>query len=198
MPFFVSDRLAFIQDLVRGKDVLDLGSVGCSFNPKILPFEVIQNSAKSFMGIDLKPSSNSKIKRDDVETMNLKKKFDVIIAGDIIEHLYNPGSFLQNMKRHLKSDGILFISTPNIRSRCVLPFYKTNPEHTLWHDRYTIRTLLNASGFEIVDFYFYPGNKRLFLPLEIARLTICSLLPFLSEGMIVLVRIKPSEKGTLQ
>ncbi len=190
MAVFIPDRLKFIEGLVKDKSVLDLGSVGCSFNPKKLPFEVIQHSANLAIGVDLKHSGNPRIRQDNVETMNLKKRFDVIIAGDIIEHLYNPGIFLQNMKRHLKKDGILFISTPNIRSRCVLPFYKTNPEHTLWHDRWTIKYLLEVSGYAVVEFYFYPGNKRLSFFFEVIRQVYGRLFHSLSEGIIILARAK--------
>lgn len=188
MVVFIPDRLKFIEKIVKDKSVLDLGSVGCAFNPKTLPFEIIQKSAKSYIGIDLKPSGNPNIRHGDVETVDLHQKFDVIIAGDIIEHLYNPGLFLQNMKKHLKREGILFISTPNIRSRCVFPFYKTNPEHTLWHDRFTIQTLLKFQGYRIISLYFYPGNKKLFFPFELLRFIFCSLFPALSEGMIVLAK----------
>lgn len=192
MPKFIPNRLRFIKELVKGKDVLDLGSVGCSFNSKTVPFEVMENIAKSIVGIDLRASSDKRIRLGNAETVNLHRKFDVIVAGDIMEHLYNPGLFLKNMKRHLKSEGVLFISTPNIRSRCSLPFYKTNPEHTLWHDKHTIKTLLAAHDFEIVDLCFYPGNKKLFFPLELLRLIIYFLSPSLSEGMIILAKLKSS------
>ncbi len=194
MPSFIPDRLAFIENLVKGKDILDLGSVGCDFNPKILPIEVIKHCAKSYIGIDLKPSDNPHIRQGNAETIYLHKKFDVIVAGDIIEHLYNPGLFLQNMKKHLKNDGVLFISTPNIRSRCVLPFYKTNPEHTLWHDRWTIQTLLAGYGYAIQNLYFYPGNQRLPFLLELCRRFYGRLMPSLSEGMIILAKLPVSSK----
>ena len=34
----------------------------------------------------------------DVTTVNLGKKFDVIVAGELIGHLPNQGLFLENMK----------------------------------------------------------------------------------------------------
>src|SRR5204862_5621770 len=52
-----------------------------------------------------------------VETMDLGKQFDTIVAGELIEHLENPGLFLRNMRRHMKTNGTLIISTPN-------PFYQ--------------------------------------------------------------------------
>lgn len=41
-------------------------------------------------------------------------KFDVVIAGDVIEHLKQPDETLKKAKGVLKKDGILIASTPNI------------------------------------------------------------------------------------
>ena len=40
--------------------------------------------------------------------------FDVIIAGEIIEHLIEVDAFLNEIRRCLKRDGILVLSTPNL------------------------------------------------------------------------------------
>src|SRR3989344_9438654 len=45
-----------------------------------------------------------------------KKKFDVIILSQVIEHLTNPKIFLENIYQYLKDDGIFYLATPNIES----------------------------------------------------------------------------------
>ena len=40
--------------------------------------------------------------------------FDVIICADVLEHLFDPGRVLVKLKKHLKDDGILICSIPNI------------------------------------------------------------------------------------
>jgi len=42
--------------------------------------------------------------------------FDLIIAGDIIEHLYDTEKFIKECRRLLKKNGQLILSTPNINS----------------------------------------------------------------------------------
>jgi len=42
--------------------------------------------------------------------------FDIIIASEIIEHLYDTDYFLEEIKRVTKKYGYLFISTPNLAS----------------------------------------------------------------------------------
>lgn len=45
---------------------------------------------------------------------NFTIKFDVIIAIEVIEHLYNPYSFLKNASDLLSENGILIVTTPNV------------------------------------------------------------------------------------
>jgi len=40
--------------------------------------------------------------------------YDVVIASEIFEHLYNPLHFIHETSRILKSEGILILSMPNI------------------------------------------------------------------------------------
>lgn len=42
--------------------------------------------------------------------------FDVVFAGEIIEHLFDPEQFLARCRRILKPDGILVLTTPNLAS----------------------------------------------------------------------------------
>lgn len=44
------------------------------------------------------------------------RKFDVVCAVEIIEHVENPRHFLRECRRILKADGTLILSTPNVLS----------------------------------------------------------------------------------
>jgi len=41
------------------------------------------------------------------------RKFDVIVAGEVLEHLYYPQNVLGNIKKHLNDGGIFIGSVPN-------------------------------------------------------------------------------------
>ncbi|MEO6693946.1 MAG: class I SAM-dependent methyltransferase [Ignavibacteria bacterium] len=41
------------------------------------------------------------------------KKFDMIFAVDVIEHLSDPVNFLATLKKHLNTDGVILIATPD-------------------------------------------------------------------------------------
>jgi len=54
-----------------------------------------------------------------IETMPLnyeENQFDVIIMGDVIEHLVDPYSTVRKLKKFLKPDGVLISSIPNVRN----------------------------------------------------------------------------------
>ncbi len=90
--------------------------------------------------------------------------FDLIIAGEIIEHIYDTDHFLDEIYRLLKPSGSLIISTPNIASlgrRFLLlsgmdPIIETSPNEreSSGHIRYftfaSLRRLLEKHGFRTV------------------------------------------------
>jgi 2-polyprenyl-3-methyl-5-hydroxy-6-metoxy-1,4-benzoquinol methylase len=109
--------------------------------------------------------------------------FDLIFSFDVIEHLKEPSVMLDEMRRLLKKDGVLIISTPNRNRICgfilqaaglrKFPFYPDEGTREFdpyaWHYReYTageLRRFLRAEGFETVVtrkiFYGLPGRAGL-------------------------------------
>jgi SAM-dependent methyltransferase len=149
-------RENIVLSIVKGKDVLDIGSVGQAREYSF--WNMLKGNCKSLMGIDIVESEDPKIIKGDMEREKLGKKFDVIIAGDVIEHVNNQGLFLQNIQRHLREDGTLIITTPNAKWWTV--FLKPNKTHTLWHDIHTLSRVLSLNGFCIQKSVYYPGNKK--------------------------------------
>lgn len=43
-----------------------------------------------------------------------KSRFDLVVSFQVIEHLYNPGFMLDNVRSHLRPGGLLLITTPNL------------------------------------------------------------------------------------
>jgi len=92
------------------------------------------------------------------------ESFDVVFAGEIIEHIYDTDAFLQEVYRVLKYDGDLILTTPNLATlgRRILLLFGKNPliENSLRRDdssghiRYfiieTLLELLSLNGFKVV------------------------------------------------
>lgn len=166
-----------IKEIIKDKDVLDVGSTGQTNEYNL--FNFMKKYAKTIKGIDLTSSKDPDIIHGDMTRYSFKKKFDVIVLGDIIEHTTNQGLLLDNVKKHLKSDGDLIITTPNAKWPTV--FLKPNPTHTLWHDIFTLDRILTLHDFKIVEYKYYYGNKKNYnfikkiLALRQSLLLICKL-----------------------
>ena len=94
-----------------------------------------------------------------------KGSIDIIIAGELIEHLYNPFKFIREAHRILKKGGFLVLSTPNVCSLTNrfkmlfgnLPSYCAAPQDDESFERHIIdfnlsilTRMLEMSGFKIV------------------------------------------------
>jgi len=92
--------------------------------------------------------------------------YDLLIASEIFEHLYNPLHFVKEMSRILKKDGIMILSTPNIcyignifrllAGKSIYEELKTSHifmdndwrPHMRVYDRNEIRTLMEYGAFK--------------------------------------------------
>ena len=110
-------HLLSIIGLLKNKTVLD---VGCSTGY----FGKILKAANNYVvGIDISKSAIKIAKKnlDEAYCVNIenellptKRKFDLIILSEVIEHLFDPESTLKKVIRHLKKNGLIIITTPNI------------------------------------------------------------------------------------
>jgi 2-polyprenyl-3-methyl-5-hydroxy-6-metoxy-1,4-benzoquinol methylase len=186
--YHLEDRFSVIEPYVRGKEVLDIGCCGGKLDrPKGLQYEKIRPLAKYILGIDVNRPFLAEMKKKgynvkfaDAEDFDLKRKFDVIVAGDIIEHIANHGKFLECCRRHLKRGGRLIITTPNpfyIMNTLLITFKKdasVNHDHTSWFGEYVMKTLLARFAFDVEKIVYtnpymhdMPGNKPTHLAVKL-------------------------------
>lgn len=121
--------------------------------------------------------------------------FDLIIAGDMIEHLPNPGKFVEAAGRALTPRGVLLITTANAFGgvrflKAVAGHEAVHDEHTAYFSHSTLRRLAAMSGLRVAAAGYYCAepemknrglNGRISYALEAA---ITPLFPQYSEGVI--------------
>ena len=74
------------------------------------------------------------------------KKYDVIFCLEVLEHLYNPLRFLENISRMLNKDGIIYLSTPY-----QYPHFLKSPRHYHEIPSDRIQWLFDAANLDMVD-----------------------------------------------
>jgi SAM-dependent methyltransferase len=82
-----------------------------------------------------------------------ERSFDVVLASHLIEHLNNPCLFIREIKRILKPQGRVYITTPNItglQSRLLGSRWRSAIfDHLYLFSIKTLRLLLETSGFKV-------------------------------------------------
>lgn len=168
----VRDRFGVIGPLVTGRRVLDLGCVNHDVREEVARpdwlHRFIADRARSVTGVDSLVEAVIALKLKgydvvsaDVETMNLERRFEVVVAGELIEHLSNVGQFLDRVQAHLTRNGVFIVTTPNAFSlrhmaRSILfGVVPTNAEHTALYCPKTLRNILNRHGFRVLQQMYY-------------------------------------------
>lgn len=162
-------KFSLLEPYVRGKTCLDIGCAGGGAGFVTDDYWLhgwLNNHASDVSGIDIDQEgiemaqdAGYNVKLQSAETFELDRKFEVVIAANVIEHLASPGKMLDSAHEHLESDGRLIITTP----RTHIPWnllrqlknedgIEPHPEHTMWFCRSTLSALLNRKGFEIVKY----------------------------------------------
>jgi len=86
-----------------------------------------------------------------VEQVPLERKFDCVVATQVIEHVYEPLSFVKGLAGHTKPGGHIVVATPDIGGvlRRVMgrrwPSFKA-PEHVLYFDFRSLSVLMHRAG----------------------------------------------------
>ncbi len=119
IDFFESNLVRLKKNLGRDLRILD---IAC--NDGYLA--KIYSQYGSVSGIDLNEEAVKKAKEAgisavvgdvfDIDKIFGTEKFDVVVAGDIIEHLFDTDLFLKKIYSVLDTNGTLLLSTPNLVS----------------------------------------------------------------------------------
>mgnify|MGYP001811442567 CR=1 FL=1 len=142
-----------LSERVRSLDILDVGCIDHSAEmllrePDRWLHAAMCKSAKSVTGLDILADEAAKLNSQgfriiagDACVSDLGRRFDAIVAGEIIEHIDTPGTFLRNMRRHLAPGGKLYVTTPNVffllhmlESVFSRPENRWNAQHVAWYE----------------------------------------------------------------
>jgi hypothetical protein len=150
-------RDSFVLDLVRGKRVLEFGASGPLHR-------AVRSAAASYLGVD-KAGSDGVVAFDlDDVSQSALPAFDaeIILCGELLEHLSNPGWFLARLKRQYPAIPLL-VTVPNAFSAIARTWLargveNVNQDHVAWYSPHTLRVLLQRAGYTQADLAYYNGD----------------------------------------
>jgi SAM-dependent methyltransferase len=177
----IVQRVDFIKAACKGKKVLHLGCTNYPYTKEaidtnaLLHFELEKIASEVYgfdfdqAGIDILAQHGTKklyqADLEKLEAVDLNEKFDVIVAGEMIEHLNNPGLFLQGIKRFMTIDTSLIITTINAYSAMRFWGYflrggggvnePVHPDHVAYYSYSTLKLLINRAELDVKEFLFY-------------------------------------------
>ncbi len=208
--YFTDPRRDLIR-LIPSKSENKILEIGAGGGDTLIEIKK-QNLANEVVGVDLIEIPDSKQSDPnidkfiicDVEKADLQlpaSYFDVIILGDVLEHLLDPWSFLNKISSFLKKDGIFIASVPNIRyyPACLKIFLKGDfgyekqglfdKTHVRFFCKKNIQDLFDTDLFRYSDviprqnLYNFKSKKKL-----LNKLTFGFLEEFLTMQYVIVAR----------
>jgi len=168
-------RTDFLMDVCKGKSVLHLGcSSGAHLRARLqrgsLLHAKLAQVASELCGVDLDGESLqimqdelgfTNLYEGDVERLsdlNLGMKFDIVLAGDLLEHISRPGAMLDGVRQRLNDGGAFVVSTVNafglhFQIKRWLGRYREHFEHVCFYSPETLHNLFERHGYRISQMY---------------------------------------------
>lgn len=161
------DRIKYLEKYATGKTILHIGCTGYLD-------QVLRKAATKCYGVDA-----SALDRPDFVQCNLDESpvplcegVELIICGEVLEHLSNPGRFLVSMRQVYPDIPVIF-TVPNAFTAAGADWLvkrgreNVNKDHVCYYSYTTVNTLLNRAGYRLNANYWYGGK------------------PYTAEGLIV-------------
>ena len=144
-------RHEYIREACKDKAVLDIGGSG--------PLaEIIKQVAKSYRNVD---KNNADFCVDlDKERVPVVEGIELVVCGEVVEHLSNPGFFLDGLSEYKVP---VIFTVPNsftkIGTRWINKgIENVNQDHVAYYSYYTFSNLLRRHGFKTDAFLWYNGS----------------------------------------
>lgn len=219
----VGDRHAFVVERCRGRRVLHLGCVDAGvledrFRRGELLHQKLAAVASELWGSDVDEAGIDFLRAQGFDRLLAadgcrpgafdalaRERFDVVVACEILEHLANPGLFLDNVRGLVEPGRTeLIVSVPNafrftnlrwlVRRRELV-----HPDHNYWFSYVTLRHLLSSAGLRVNELLVYqleepwllrrPFRPYVFLrrlPGTLAKRWLMHRTPFFADGLVAL------------
>jgi SAM-dependent methyltransferase len=227
--FSLVQRAQYLRGICRGRDVLHLGCTNWPYreqsagDDRFIHFPLVE-VGREVWGVDadheglaaLSAQGVANLVQSDLEHLDqapIHRTFDVIVAGEVIEHLSNPGLFLEGVKRFMRPDSVLVITTVNAYCGFRFMIYglrgqrgsrePVHPDHVAYYSYATLSRLVARAKLEKQRFLFYDLGREhrpfVRVPIRWANDLLVRAFPQLADGVIMECRLPdPSQPAAAE
>lgn len=208
----LTNRFEFIERYARGKRVLHVGCADVPFTlDRLTRGELLHQRlhacAAELHGVDLSEEGIGIMRSAgfrDLFVADCEKPlshstpggYDVVIAGETLEHVLNAGDFLSSLKSACGPNGRIILTTPNhaslkINLRLLNGVEMVHPEHVAYYSYSTLCRLLDMVGLEPMDWALYWAEKSKKSQVVNSALRRMPALNYFADGICVACRSMP-------
>lgn len=161
------DREKYILKNCKNKNILNIGCLAA--DKKAVLHQKIERTSKKTLGMDIFDAKFDNYIKGDAQNFYFEDKFDVIIVGEVIEHIWNMEGLFRSSFRSLADGGKLIITTPNayapifIKNAIFGKIVPNDPHHVVLFDVTTLKNLLNNFANELFGgeiFYYKEASAQ--------------------------------------
>ena len=147
------DRIAYLASAALGQTVLDLGASGQLH-------AALSHAAQHYYGLDRRERAGVEACNLDRDTLASHPDVTLVVCGEVLEHLSNPGHLLDRLRAAYRCRTIFTV--PNAMARRAqrwlpLGVENVNIEHVAYYSYRTLRTLLERHGYRWLEFAWFNG-----------------------------------------
>lgn len=158
-PVRIKKAIRFIRRYFLG--IKDLNILECGIAKGGVADRLRTEGANCF-GVDINPREIEGVEIIQADLNEglpeFKVKFDVIFAGEVMEHLFDDEKFVSDCRQVLKTGGLLVITVPNLvfsvnRLRILFgrtPLFAYAPYHYHIYNKRVLENLIKQGGFEVL------------------------------------------------
>ncbi len=199
----VITRIEYLKEIAKEKKVIHIGFadhidlIKKKIDSGLWLHKILIDTSEECYGIDIDFKAVEYVKenfgidnvfcldvvKDEIPEQIMNKHFDLLILGEVIEHIGNPVEFLSTIRKKFKPIvNQIVITTPNAFSAINLSYAQRNSEiinsdHRFWFTPYTLSKILTDAGYkvsfiELVESYNPTENISLIEKIGLLRDTI--------------------------
>ena len=144
------DNLA--KEGLTGGDLLEVGcGYGYLLDEAAFFFDRRVGTDFSAEAVEIARATGAEVLVGGIEQLSPQRKFDCIVATQVIEHVYQPLTFVKQLASHAKPGGHVVVATPDIGGVLrkamgrTWPSFKV-PEHVIYLNFRTLSALMREAG----------------------------------------------------